>query len=236
MVEHLTVLLPQQSSLTFPVGLALGALLGGIIGVVFAGLMKDAMERKKELVLAYSQLTGEKFSMIQGYADLLRLSLNVYYNKGLQKECEKGANLSEGDIEKQKFYLDQRKKQEDENEYNIVKWEKKGLDLVKIQKEIWSTIGLINAITTNKKVFELIEDIRKEEISLMGFQKQMIDATKEGLPDYTRDGSDFSSLKWEKEHEPKLSSHIENFAKKFDALIDYVRKNEIIKPWWKYLE
>jgi hypothetical protein len=31
MIEQLTVLLPQQSQLTFPMGLTLGALLGGVI-------------------------------------------------------------------------------------------------------------------------------------------------------------------------------------------------------------
>ena len=237
MIEHLTLLLPQQSPLTFPVGLALGGLLGGIVGVVFAGLMKYAMERKNKLILAYSRLTGEKFSMVQGYADVLRLSLNVYYNKGLQKECEKTANLNKGlDNEKYKFYLDQGKKIEGENEYNIVKFEKKGNDLVEIQNKIWNTIGIINAITSNKKVYELIEDIRKEEISIVDFQKQIINATKEGLPEYTRDGSDFSASKWQKEQEPKLDSHIQKFAEKFDLLIDYVRKNETIKHWWEFIE
>jgi hypothetical protein len=236
MIKHLTLLLSQQSPLTFPVGLALGALLGGIIGVVFAGLMKYAMERKNDLILAYSQLTGKKFSMTQGYADVLRLSLYVYYNIGIQKECEKAAKLNEGlDGAKQKFYLDQRTKKEEENEYNIAKFEKKGNDLVKVQENFWKTIGIINAIASNKKVDELIEDIRKEEISIMNFQQQIINETKEGLPDYTRDGSDFSAFKWRKEQEPKLDSHIQQFTGKVDLLTDYVRKNETNKHWLEFL-
>ncbi len=211
-------------------------LLGAIIGAVTAGCMKYAMERKNTLLQAYSQLTGRKFALIQGYADVLRISLNVYYNIGLQKECEKAAKLNEElDKEKQKFYLDQKKKFEDGNEYNVVKFEKKGNNLIRIQENFWRTIALINGITSNKKVDGLIEDIRIGEISLMSFQQEMIKETINGLPDYTRDGSEFLSSKWHEKKSPLLELYIKQFNDKIDLLINYIRENETNKHWLNFL-
>lgn len=182
-----------------PMIVAAIGLLGVLLGAVTSGMMKYAMERKDKLLQAYSQLTGRKFAMTQGYADVLSLSLHVYFNIGLQRECERAANLNkELDKEKEKFYLDQGKRIQDENEYNIEKFEKKGNELIRVQENFWKTIAIINGLTSNKNVDDLIEDIRMEENSLIAFQQEIINETKEGLSDYTRDGDIFLASKWHK--------------------------------------
>jgi hypothetical protein len=230
MIEHLTLLLPQQSPLTFPVGLAVGALLGGIIGVVFAGLMKYAMDQKNNLRQAYSQLIGKKFVITAIYMNFLEIALFVYSNIGKKNEAE---NYDTPDKEKQIQKLDR------DNEDNIHKYEKLGLDLIKDMESFWKIIGVISSINSSRKDDEiedkLIEDIRLKQISLDKMQKEWIKETKKGLPDSKPDANGLLVSHWQDKNRCELELRIELFENAIDLLIEYVKKNKINKHWFEFL-
>lgn len=202
---------------------ALIGLMGVVIGAVASGLMKYAMDRKNKLLQAYSQLLGRKFLVIQEYSDVLRLSLNVFYNIGLQAETMKVGKLCEA------------KRIEKENEYNVKKMEIAFNELKRDKENFWKTVGIINGITDDKNVDDLRELIRKEEESLTAFQQKVIGETYKGLPDYTRNGDNFSSIKWHENKNPELEKHIQLLGIKIDLFIDYIRENETKKHWSRFL-
>lgn len=107
--------------------------------------------------------------------------------------------------------------------------------MIRVQENFWKTIAIINGLTSNKNVDDLIEDIRMEENSLIAFQQEIINETKEGLSDYTRDGDIFLASKWHKNKDPILELHIKQFNDKIDLLINRVRENETNKHWSKFL-
>jgi hypothetical protein len=226
MIEHLTLLLPQQSPLTFPVGLALGALLGGIVGAVITGSIKYAMEQKNNLLQAYSQLIGKKFMITQRYTDLLTLTLFVYSNIGLEKEADKWTVPN-----KENQIRDLKK----DNEYNIKKFEENGGALVKDIENFWKIIGKINSIKRNEKEDELIKDIRLKQISLDKMQKEWIKETTNGLPESKPNGNNLLVSPWQEKKTIELEHSMESFEKSIDKLIEYVKNNKTNKHWFKFL-
>jgi hypothetical protein len=82
MIEHLMLLLPQQSQLTFPVGLAVGALLGGLITEYYGHIRK----LKENRIKIYSRLRGEKNRVAQLFNSVASYNITIENNNALKSK------------------------------------------------------------------------------------------------------------------------------------------------------
>jgi hypothetical protein len=86
MIEHLTLLLPQQEQFfTFPVGLALGALLGGIF-VEYYGHKRKKDENK---IKVYSRLKGEKPLVKELFESVASMNITIEHNRAFKIQLKR---------------------------------------------------------------------------------------------------------------------------------------------------
>jgi hypothetical protein len=158
MFEHLMLQPQQQQIFTFPVGLALGALLCGII-IEYYGHKRGLKENK---IKAYSRLKGQGFLLCAlyksyGYAFLESQQANETSQKNWEKIKDK-ENAEETFTNSQAYRQYEKAYQRSQELY---------VDLAKNEREFWEIIGTIEILFPGtKSLISLIElALKRYEIS-----------------------------------------------------------------------
>lgn len=206
-------------------------LLSALIGAIATGavtLLRDYLNNKRSktnlLLQAYSKLIGEKFALCQSYENILNMSVDFYYNIGLEKEAEcraKKANASEA-----QSLLDQAEKIEEANAPNRDRSDRELLQLTKDLQNLWENIGQINGLIEDKDKFQkLIKNIKESIQEIEKFQRRLIAETKDGLPNArVVNLSAKLSIKsaWSEEKKAEITAYTIDLESKIDDLLDFV--------------
>lgn len=208
------------------------------------------MERKSKLILAYSQLIGKKFSVVQAYTNILHYTCDVYYNEGLinaaenlaelcQEEAEKGDKSIQEikDLEESgKHYLDEVERIDRINEPNKERYGREIESSTKDIESLWKMIGIIHGLLRNNDTLDkLIKEIENSQNSLDNFQRTLINETKKGLPDSYINKNGILKSHWKEKKATEIDTSVDVFKSKIDALLIFIQK-EKNDPWWKFLK
>jgi hypothetical protein len=193
MIEHLTLLLPQQQ-LTFPVGLALGALLGGIISGVIIEYYGHKKKVDEERIKVYSRLKGEKFLLSQLFQSTATYDIYIQVNNRLTNDLK-----TKDDIIKQ-FDIELRR--------SFERWV---IDLAKSRKRFWKDIGFTDILFDNLNINEIAGTIEITENAIETFMDKLDEETKK------------DPFQWQNEKLKELDGLIKNHKHSVDELLRAIR-------------
>jgi hypothetical protein len=219
----LTLLLPQPQQLTFPVGLALGVLLGGLITEYYGHIRKT----KENRIKVYSRLKGEKSVLSQLYKGVSSYAVRIEYRRALKyylMEMIESKCRDRPDIKKE--IKREMERFEIEKQKLIESHDKAVTDLAKAEEKWYRDIGSAEIRFNNPRLLNLAKEVEDSEKAIVTFMDNLkaenVDIEK-GLSITAVDIK--IDEKWQIEKEAYANELIDDYDKKINNLLDLLKSN-----------
>jgi hypothetical protein len=223
------------SVLTFPVGLAIGVLLGAII----INLIEYSRKRNENKINVYSRLRGKQVLLLQLYRICGDYSINIKFHRGTINRIKRSEHITCNDIGDMEY-------SEETIKRLSIKFDERIIELAKIREKWWVEMGLAQTLFGNLifKFDPQANNIQNADSSIIRFvnfdsQANIIQNAELSITNFMNNEPDNIGIiiideSWRIGEKKILKNLEDKLQKNIDILLEEIDRDLKTKSWWKF--